>query len=139
MSVRFSAAATLCVAALIPVSAGAADGDDLQSIRQQIDQLKAAYEGRIQALEARLQELQQRLAANPSGGAAADGRPALAQAAPAQAPAPPAPAMAPAGGGAQGSASAFNPAISLILNGTYANLSRDPANYRLQGFVPSGG
>jgi hypothetical protein len=139
MSVRFSAAAMLCVAALFPVPAGAADGDDLQSIRQQIDQLKAAYEGRIQALEARLQELQQRMAANPSGGAGADGRPALTQAAPAQSPAPPAPAVTPAGGGAQASASAFNPAISLILNGTYANLSRDPANYRLQGFVPSGG
>lgn len=138
MSVRFSAAATLCVAALIPVSAGAADGDDLQGIRQQIDQLKAAYEGRIQALEARLQELQQRMAANPSGGAAADGRPSVAQAAPAQSPAPPAPAMTPAGGAAQASASAFNPAISLILNGTYANLSRDPANYRLQGFIPGG-
>ena len=37
------------------------------------------------------------------------------------------------------SASAFNPAISLILAGTYANLSRDPATYRLQGFIPSGG
>ena len=37
------------------------------------------------------------------------------------------------------SASAFNPSISLILNGTYANLSRDPATYRLQGFIPSGG
>ena len=49
---------------------------------------------------------------------------------------PPAPvAAAPAGG----SASAFNPAISLILNGSYANLSRDPSLYRLQGFIPSGG
>ncbi|MBX3618447.1 MAG: hypothetical protein KF891_00430 [Rhizobacter sp.] len=36
-------------------------------------------------------------------------------------------------------ATAFNPAISLILNGTYANLSRDPATFRLQGFMPSGG
>lgn len=35
--------------------------------------------------------------------------------------------------------SAFNPTISLILNGTYADLSQDPANYRLQGFIPSGG
>jgi hypothetical protein len=33
----------------------------------------------------------------------------------------------------------FNPAISLILNGTYANLSRDPETYRFQGFIPSGG
>lgn len=33
---------------------------------------------------------------------------------------------------------AFNPAISLILNGRYRNLQRDPANWRLGGFVPSG-
>ncbi len=36
-------------------------------------------------------------------------------------------------------ASSFNPAISLILNGSYANLSQDPDTYRLQGFIPSGG
>ncbi|MBL0726877.1 TonB-dependent receptor [Piscinibacter sp. HJYY11] len=35
--------------------------------------------------------------------------------------------------------SSFNPAISLILNGTYARLSRDPETYRFQGFIPSGG
>ena len=37
------------------------------------------------------------------------------------------------------SATAFNPAISLILAGSYANLSRNPDTYRLQGFVPTGG
>ena len=36
------------------------------------------------------------------------------------------------------SANAFNPAISLILAGTYANLSQDPTQFRLQGFIPSG-
>src|SRR5689334_19841901 len=35
------------------------------------------------------------------------------------------------------SQSAFNPAISAILNGLYANLQRDPATYRLNGFVPT--
>jgi hypothetical protein len=35
------------------------------------------------------------------------------------------------------SQSAFNPAISAILNGVYANLSRDPAGYRIGGFVPT--
>jgi hypothetical protein len=35
--------------------------------------------------------------------------------------------------------SSFNPAISLILNGTYANLSRDPETYRFKGFIPNGG
>lgn len=29
--------------------------------------------------------------------------------------------------------------MSLILSGTYANLSQDPANYRIAGFLPNGG
>ncbi len=33
------------------------------------------------------------------------------------------------------SASAFNPALSLILSGNYANLSRDPDTYRVRGFL----
>lgn len=32
----------------------------------------------------------------------------------------------------------FNPAISVILSGTYANLSKDPSTWRLKGFLPSG-
>ncbi|BAV34388.1 hypothetical protein SCL_2099 [Sulfuricaulis limicola] len=36
-------------------------------------------------------------------------------------------------------ANSFNPAILLILSGLYANLSQDPANYRITGFpLPSG-
>jgi hypothetical protein len=34
---------------------------------------------------------------------------------------------------------AFNPPISVILQGRYATLSQDPATYRIGGFVPSGG
>ena len=34
---------------------------------------------------------------------------------------------------------ALNPAVSLILNGIYGNLSQDPANFRINGFVPTGG
>lgn len=33
------------------------------------------------------------------------------------------------------SANAFNPAISLILSGTYTHLSQDPANYAVSGFA----
>jgi len=33
--------------------------------------------------------------------------------------------------------SALNPGVSVILNGVYANLSRDPKTYRLNGFVPT--
>ncbi|MGZ5242121.1 MAG: hypothetical protein ACXWCN_18545 [Caldimonas sp.] len=138
MSTRVIAA--LCAAALLPWPAHAAESDELQSIRQQLDELKAAYEGRIRALEARLQSLQQRLGTAAAGAEAAP--PGVGPAAPLAA-AEPAAAAVPAGvpnaAPAQGSASAFNPAISLILNGTYANLSRDPSRYRLQGFIPSGG
>jgi hypothetical protein len=35
----------------------------------------------------------------------------------------------------QVSGNAFNPAISLILDGHYASYSRDPATYRLPGFL----
>ena len=35
--------------------------------------------------------------------------------------------------------SALNPGVSVILNGVYANLSRDPASYRINGFVPTMG
>jgi hypothetical protein len=37
------------------------------------------------------------------------------------------------------SESALNPAVSVILNGVYANLSRDPVSYRINGFVPTMG
>jgi hypothetical protein len=96
--------AALAAALVNPLSASAADDQDLAAIRAQISAMKASYEARLQALEQRLQE---------------------AQAAPA-----PAPVAAPA------ASNAFNPNISLVLGGTYANLSQDPAKYRLQGFLP---
>jgi hypothetical protein len=34
--------------------------------------------------------------------------------------------------------SSFNPAVSLILSGTYANLQKDPDTWHLSGFQPSG-
>ena len=37
------------------------------------------------------------------------------------------------------SENALNPGISAILNGVYANLSQDPATYRINGFVPTMG
>jgi hypothetical protein len=44
----------------------------------------------------------------------------------------PAPA-APPGEAAGGGAGAFNPAVSLILSGTYAHTTRDPSTYRITG------
>ena len=37
------------------------------------------------------------------------------------------------------SENAMNPAVSLILNGIYSNLSQDPNTYKINGFVPSNG
>ncbi|HZD19290.1 MAG TPA: hypothetical protein VE325_01355 [Burkholderiales bacterium] len=37
------------------------------------------------------------------------------------------------------SESALNPGVSVILNGVYANLSKDPTTYRINGFVPTMG
>ena len=40
---------------------------------------------------------------------------------------------------AQGARDTFNPAMSIILQGTFARSSQDPETYRLSGFAPSGG
>jgi hypothetical protein len=104
----------------------AATDAELADIREQIRQLKDAYEARIGALEARLKEAEAR-AANAASAPPAAGAPEPA-AAPAPVAAPPASA-APASGIA-----AFNPAISVVLQGTYTNLSQDPKQYGIAGF-----
>jgi hypothetical protein len=103
-----------------------AQGSDLDEIRKQIQELKDAYESRIQGLEKRLKAAED-AAANTK--AAAEQTQAAQQAAPAEA----APMAAPAA-----SQSAFNPAISLILNGRYANFSQDPAQRSMTGFLSNG-
>jgi hypothetical protein len=112
----------LLAALVIPLSASAADDKDLAAIRAQIREMKESYEARLQALEQRLQDAQAAAAQAQNEARAA---PAPVAAIPA-----PAPAAAPA------ASNAFNPNISLVLGGTYANLSQDPGQYRLQGFLP---
>ncbi len=99
--------------------AQAADDNDLAAIRAQIDDMKKTYEQRIAALEQKLAQAEakaERAEARPGEGA-----PAVAAARPAA------------------GQSAFNPEISVILDGKYASTSRRPETYRLQGFVPNGG
>ncbi|HZX27785.1 MAG TPA: hypothetical protein VFF16_11980, partial [Telluria sp.] len=101
-------------------------GEDpgLAAIRAELAQMKQDYEARLAALEQRLQDAQ---------AAAAQAQNAAQQAAQVSAPAaPPAPA-------APAAANAFNPAISLVLGGTFSNLQRDPATWRLGGFMPPAG
>jgi hypothetical protein len=102
----------------------AATDADLAEIRDQIRQLKENYEARIQALEQRLKD--------------AESRPSVAGPIPAAATTPAAPAVASAAPAPASGISAFNPAISAVLQGAYANLSQDPNKYALAGFAPSG-
>jgi hypothetical protein len=116
-------------AALIAVPASAATDAELTEIRDQIRQLKETYEARINALEARLREAEARSAASPAAPAAAS--PAAPAAA---APAAPAAVAAPATAAPASGIAAFNPAISVVLQGTYTNLSQDPKTFALAGF-----
>jgi hypothetical protein len=115
--------AVLAASFAAPWQAVAAPDKDLAEIRAQIAQMKKEYEARLAALEQRLQETQAALAQAQN---------AVAQAQQPAAPPTPAPAAAPA-------ANAFNPAISVVLTGNYANLSQDPHQYRIQGFPPPPG
>jgi hypothetical protein len=123
--------AILALALFVPTIALAATDAELAEIREQIRQLKESYDARIQALEQKLKATE---AATPAA-AAAYPAPVTASV-PAS---PPAPAPAPVASAAPASApsaglSAFNPAISAVLQGTYANLSQDPTRYAITGF-----
>ena len=104
----------LALALLFAPGAWAASDPEIEAIRKEINDLKSNYEARIQALEQRLKE--------------AEARPA------APTPAPAAEVAAPSSSGI----AAFNPAISAILAGSYANLSQDPAKFTIPGFSTGG-
>jgi hypothetical protein len=105
---------TACVAALLPSIVEAATDTEIEALRAEIAALKTEHAARVNALEARINQLA--------------GTATVVAAAPDE-PAPPAAAAAK-------SASAFNPAMSVILTGNYANLSQDPADYQIAGFIP---
>jgi hypothetical protein len=121
--VLVSSAFVLALCNALP--AHAASDADIAEIREEIKSLKQSYEARIEALELRLKEAEAKTAAA-----------APTAAVPMPAPEPVAAVTAqptPASG-----LSAFNPAISAVLQGVYANLSQDPDHYAIAGFVPSG-
>jgi hypothetical protein len=107
----------------------------------QADTSVAALQAELQALKtdyvARIATLEERIAQLETAAATTAAVPAEAAVIPAEAgPAPdytPAPVTAAASG-----ATAFNPAMSVILSGNYANLSQDPEDYRIAGFLPAG-
>jgi hypothetical protein len=99
--------------------AALAQESELAKIREEIQQLKQSYERRIETLEKRLADAETKTGKTAASAATID-------------------ASAPARTGST-AASAFNPAVSLILQGTYARTSRDPNTYSITGFLPSGG
>lgn len=114
--------AGLALALAAPLVATAQTSSDIELLRREIESIRSTYEQRLQALEQRLKAAEAQIPpAAPAGAVAAT---------------PPPPAAARSGAGAN----AFNPAMSVILSGTYARTSRDPANYALTGFaLPVGG
>ena len=142
MSKVLTALAVTAVFGMTLTAAIAAPSDgDLAQIRDQIRQMKDEYEARIRALEQRLQDAEARRSA--SAAAASTGAASPTAAAPSQnASAPSAPTATTVPASVPASTvtgpNAFNPAMSLILGGSYARLSQDPSQYRIQGFVPGG-
>ncbi len=106
----------VALALLVAPSAWAASDADLDEIRTQIKELRSSYEARIRALEERLRQAEAKAVAPQPVAISA---PLVAATAPS-------------------SPNAFNPAISVILQGTYANLSQDPSRFAIAGFAPGG-
>lgn len=115
----------LCAFAIaaLPSVGRAADDREIDEIRKEVKQLRENYEARIQALEQRLKEAEHKAAQAQATAAKAESA---------------AQSVNVSAGTAQSAASAFNPALSLILSGTYADLQQDPNSFRIGGFVPSG-
>ena len=137
LSFRYRAGAC-ALALLLHPNAFAASDVELAAIRDEIRNLRATYEARIQALEQRLKAAEANVAPDPASKLLAPGAAIAAATRGPISAAAPVPARAVASAPSASSASAFNPSISAILNGTYAHLSRDPAAFALPGFAPEG-
>jgi len=120
------AVATACA---LPLRAHAQDPAVLDEIRREIQQMKESYEAQIRALEQRLKDAEAAAANAQAAAVKAEGAAQKAEASAAQAPAPAA---------ATTSANAFNPGISLILNGSYQYYGENPDTVGITGYVPAG-
>lgn len=106
---------SIAMAALLVASCGvnAASDADLAAIRAQIDEMKKTYEQRIAALEQKLAQAESPANTEKSAPAPAASSPSVTR------------------------ASAFNPEVSLILQGQYRN-ARNIEGRGITGFVPGG-
>ena len=125
----------LIAAAIAMAWAGPAPAQEaeLAKIREEIRQLKDGYEQRIQALEKRLEEAEAKAGKAETAATKAESTASQAQQSATKT------EIAASSAANRGGENAFNPAVSLILQGTYANTSQDPNTFQITGFVPSGG
>lgn len=114
---RFKPVAALMAIACAALPSIAEAADDVAELRAELQALKSEYASRVGLLEARIEQLE------------SAPEPIAAQVAQQQLP----PAA-----GSRSAPSAFNPAISLIFAGNYTDVSQDPENWRIAGFMPSG-
>ncbi|MES2238285.1 MAG: hypothetical protein V4500_11125 [Pseudomonadota bacterium] len=104
---------------LASLPAQAAD-NDLKALREEIAQMRQAYEQRINALEARLIKAESKAdSAQTVAQQAAVQQNTVQQAA------------------ASTQSNSFNPEVAMILQGSYNNLKQDPNAYQITGFVPT--
>lgn len=107
------------VAALFAPPVYAVSDAELAALKEEVRQMRAAYEARIVELEGRIQAAERKAASAEDKAGKAEERTAQARPEPA-------------------SASRFNPDVSLILQGRYAHLE-DRAHRHISGFLESGG
>lgn len=111
-----------------PLTVIAADTPDNAELRQQLEHLKQDYNQQLEALEQRLEEAEKKAdEAQEQAEAAAQQSEQAKQRMGEQSPA------------RQQRQNASNPAVSLILQGRYADLSENPDDYQIDGFFPPGG
>ena len=101
---------------LLSAVAQANDSEEMEQLRAELQQMKQSYEGRIKSLETRLQQTE-----TVAGDAAKTAESAAVQTS-----------------SHPSASNAFNPDISLILSGIYANRSQD-SNFHITGFQAGGG
>lgn len=112
-------AMAVAIAFGVPLTAAANDSEEMEKIRSELQQMKQNYEARIQALEGKLEQAQ--ASAGKAEESANRAETAAVQASTRN----------------TTSDSAFNPGISLILSGIYANRSQD-SDYHISGFQSGG-
>jgi hypothetical protein len=131
--VRAHRAALAIVSTLASSMPALAQDTELGRVREEMKQLQRNYEERMQALEKRLTDAEARAANAEKTASQAEESAKQAGKSASQADDTAVAASRRTG------ENAFNPAISLIMQGTWARTSRDPNNFFISGFMPSGG